>query len=140
MECPNCKNQNINLFHDKVWNSVNRKVYQCVNCELLFISPAMTDTEEIEYYKNYNKHVKRRGFTKSDSVADLHKKSQIEAKKRYEIVKNYFSKKKVLEIGSSTGAFLQLIDNCDSYGCEYSDENREFSKQFISGKAYHSID
>lgn len=140
MTCPNCKSTKISLFHNKVWSIQNGKVNKCNNCELLFIYPMMSEKEEIEFYKNYNQHVKNRGMTVDNSVNEFHEKSKIIAEERLSIVKKYFSNKKVLEIGSSTGAFLSLINNCDTFACELSDENREYSKQFINGKAYNSLD
>ncbi len=46
----------------------------------------------------------------------------------------------MLEIGSSTGAFLSLLDNCNTNACELATDNLEYSKQFINGKAYNSIE
>ena len=52
MNCKNCNSDKVTLFHDKVWSIDNGKVYKCSSCELVFISPMMTDNEEKEFYKN----------------------------------------------------------------------------------------
>jgi 2-polyprenyl-3-methyl-5-hydroxy-6-metoxy-1,4-benzoquinol methylase len=140
MNCKNCNGKKINLFHDKVWSIDNGKVYRCDDCELIFISPMMSKNEENEFYKNYNQHVKDRGVTVNNSIHELHEKSKNTAEERLNIVKKFFSDKKVLEIGSSTGAFLSLLDRCNTNACELATDNLEYSKQFINGKAYNSIE
>ena len=70
----------------------------------------MTDKEESEFYRNYNRHVRERGVIVQNSVEEYHEKSIKTAKERYKIVKEFFSNKAVLEVGSSTGAFLSLLD------------------------------
>ena len=74
MNCPNCSNGNISLFHDKVWSIDNGKVYQCSDCELIFINPMMSVQEESKFYKNYNQHVKDRGVIAQNSVREFHEK------------------------------------------------------------------
>lgn len=140
MNCRNCKSVNVELFHDKVWSIDNGKVYKCNCCELVFIDPMMSEDEEKEFYKNYNDHVKRRGVTVENSVEEFHKKSKVIANERLKVVDKFFKNKKILEVGSSTGAFLSLLDNCNTNACELATDNLEYSKQFINGSAYSSID
>lgn len=140
MNCPNCKNKNSVLFHEKVWSMDNGKVYQCNHCELIFINPMMNDKDGSDFYKNYNQHVKDRGVTVHNSVSEFHKKSKVIAKERLQLVKKHFKNKKVLEIGSSTGAFLSLLNESNTNACELANDNLEYSKQFITGNAYSSID
>lgn len=140
MVCVNCKSEDIKLFHDHVWSIEDGKVYQCKNCELIFIDPMMSEEEEKTFYENYNEHVKKRGMTVENSIEEFHEKSKPIAQERYGVIEKFFKNKKVLEIGSSTGAFLSLLENCQTSACELASENLEFSKQFISSKAYSSID
>ena len=140
MNCRNCRSDKVNLFHDKVWSTDNGKVYRCEECELIFIDHVMSEEQESEFYKNYNKHVKDRGVTVNISVSDFHEKSKFTAQERLNVVKNFFSDKKVLEVGSSTGAFLSLLDNCNTNACELAIDNLKYSKQFINGKSYNSIE
>lgn len=100
----------------------------------------MNEKEEKEFYKHYNKHVKNRGVTVQNSVSEFHEKSKEIAKERLHIIQKYFNNNKVLEVGSSTGAFLSLINNAETNACELTTDNLKYSKQFINGCAYSSID
>ncbi len=140
MQCPNCKSEKVELFHDKVWSLDEGKVYKCNSCELLFITPVMSEDEERKFYKNYNQHVKKRGVIVESSVEEFHKKSLPIAHERLSILQQYFYNRKVLEIGSSTGAFLSLLQGCETNACELSIDNLIFSKQFINGIAYTRLE
>jgi len=100
----------------------------------------MTEKEEHEFYKNYNIHVKERGVTLTRSVEEFHQQSKVVAQERLVVVADHFNNQKVLEVGSSTGAFLSLLDGCETYACELADENREYSEQFVNGDVYASLD
>jgi len=106
----------------------------------MFIYPTMSEKQEKEFYCNYNRHVQDRGVTFDNSLEEFHLKSKVIAKERFEVIKTFFYQKKVLEIGSSTGAFLSLLDTCNTNACELSYDNLSYSKQFLSGSAYRSID
>lgn len=141
MICRNCSSNNIELFHSKVWSMDNGKVYKCCNCELLFIDPVMNEDEEKEFYNSYNENVKKRGGIVESSIIEFHNTSINTAKERLTIVQEYFNNNKVLEIGSSTGAFLSILNaNVKTYACELNKDNLQFSKQFINGNIFSSID
>jgi 2-polyprenyl-3-methyl-5-hydroxy-6-metoxy-1,4-benzoquinol methylase len=139
MNCRNCNSDKVILFHDKVWSIDNGKVYRCNDCELIFINPMMSEDEEKEFYENYNQHVKNRGVIVKNSVKEFHEASKQIASSRLNIVNKFFNTKKVLEIGSSTGAFLSLLKDCNTNACELTTDNLNYSKQFVSGNAYNSI-
>ncbi len=140
MICPNCKSTFISVFHNKVWNYEEGKVYKCTQCELLFIHPMMNDEEELACYKNYNAHELARGVTATGTPLELHNASLVAARERFSIVSKYIQQyKKVLEIGSATGGFLSLLTQCETHACELNDENRRFSEQFLSGKSYRDV-
>ncbi len=140
MNCRNCNSKNVNIFHDKVWSVDNGNVYKCSECELIFIDCIMSEDEEKEFYRNYNKHVKQRGVIVEKSVEEFHEKSKVLASERLKVVRKFFNNNKVLEIGSATGAFLSLLDGCNTNACELTTDNLEFSKKFINGKAYNSVE
>lgn len=140
MKCRNCNSEKTETFHNKVWSIDNGSVYRCNQCELVFIDPIMSEDEEKEFYKNYNKHVKKRGVIAENSIEEFHEKSKVIARERLAVVKKFFCNKKVLEIGSSTGAFLSLLDDCITNACELATDNLKYSEQFINGSAYSSIE
>lgn len=134
MNCPICGSAELNLFHDSVWGMENGTVHSCSRCNLFFINPVMSDEEEAEFYKNYNVHAAKRGFIKSAGVHELHERSKPIARERYDIIQSQFSSAtKVLEIGTSTGAFLELLGDKERYGVELTQENRAFCGRFCAG-------
>ena len=103
----------------------------------------MDEGEEKSFYRDYNKHVKSRGMTLSKSRTELHKLSRPIAKERYELLKkNFLKNDKVLEIGSSTGAFLENLKKQkgikDLSSVEPCLVNRNYCKRF-SKNAYDDI-
>ena len=101
----------------------------------------MSDEEEAEFYRQYNVHVKMRGVTTTQSVEEFHRNSLPVARERWRVVGNYFSPgKRVLEVGSSTGAFLSLIEGCETSGAEMAEANAAFSAQFISDAVYGRVE
>lgn len=134
MRCPLCKSTETVLFHDKVWSLENGKVYQCKDCDLTFIYPIMTAEETAIFYKNFNKHLMARGVTLSVNTEETHLAGKRDAEERFNVVGRFFSsKKKVLDIGSSTGAFLELIGSvgAECYCVEPSDDNRKYCERFV---------
>jgi len=141
MICPNCDGKNLNCIHNKVWSIENGKVYRCLHCDLNFINPMMSDEEERIFYNNFNNRVKNRGVTDKVSIQEYHQKSLKIAQERLNVVSKYFKdNSKVLEIGSSTGAFLSILKNCHTSAVEIVEDNREYSKQFVTGDVYMSLD
>lgn len=141
MSCPNCHSDNVLLFHDKVWSSADSRVFKCNDCSLIFIDPMMSEEEERAFYANYNEHVKARGVITTQSVDEFHQKSLPMAQERLSVVEAFFQPgAQVLEVGSSTGAFLSVIPQCETYACELADDNREYSSQFATGGVFESLE
>jgi len=145
MKCRNCNSSDVELFHDKVWSISNGEVYRCSNCELIYITPLMTELEEREFYKNYINHVKDRGVVFHDSIEAFHKKSQVVARERIRVIGDFFKTqrengRKVLEVGSSTGAFLSLLADCETHACELSEDHLKYSQKFINGSTFSSLE
>ena len=85
-------------------------------------------------YKDYNNYVKKRRPDSICSPQEFHRACRPEALKRHRVLRNFLEPPKViLEIGSSTGAFLELLKHKQCYGVEYADQNREYSRQFAKG-------
>lgn len=131
MICPLCSSTKSQQIADKVWSIENGSVWRCTDCDLNFLHPIMSEAEEKEFYTKYNEHVVRRGVAPTNTPADLHDKCRPVALKRLSLTKTHFdSARTVLEIGTSTGAFLELLKDKESYGIEPTDNNREFCRQF----------
>ncbi len=112
---------------------------QCEHCELAFLHPMMSEEEEESFYKDYNKHVRARGMTVTTSPQEFHEKSIVTANERFEVVGDYFAKgSEVLEIGSSTGAFVSLLEDCRCCCVEPAGANREYSERFVE-EAYSDV-
>lgn len=133
MNCPICFSRKVFLFHDKVWSVPSGKVYRCKNCDISFIDPVMSDSEEKEFYKKYSQHIKLRSKTATYSITKFHNLSKAVALERYNFIKDYLKNgKRILEIGSATGAFLEVL--------KANDGNKELSavEPFLPNRKYCS--
>lgn len=133
MNCPLCGSDSTFVFHNVVWHRPDATVWRCEACDLAFIHPMMTPDEEERFYRAYNAHVKARGVVEQGTPEELHRKGLVLAKKRLSVVSHFFKTvSRALEIGSSTGAFIELIANAgvDCHAVELNDANREYSKRF----------
>lgn len=131
--CPICLSEDTKVYHDRVWHMEGGAVLQCRFCEAAFLHPMMNDEEERLFYEAYNAHVQARGVTLSSTPEEFHQKSQPIARERFEVIGEwYVPGMKVLEMGSSTGAFLELLMGCECSCVEPAHDNREFSKQFVN--------
>jgi SAM-dependent methyltransferase len=129
--CPLCGHDQPVLFHDRVWSCEGGKVYRCPGCDLTFLYPVMDDETEKEFYKNYGKHAIARGVVQTINPEELHRKGRVPAEKRLEKIGKYFEGiSRVLEVGASTGAFLELIDGRERYGIEPADDHRRYLSRF----------
>jgi len=50
----------------------------------------MNETEESEFYKNYNNHVKDRGVILQNSIEEFHERNKVIAKERLGVIKSFF--------------------------------------------------
>lgn len=127
MICPVCKSKKTFLFHDKVWSVRKGKVYCCKICDITFVFPALKGKAKAKFYEDYNRHLKARGVIVKKTAQEVHRKAIPLAQQRYKVINKYFREvKSVLEIGSSTGAFLSLLKNKQCFGIEMAKNNREY--------------
>ena len=140
MECPICKSKNLESVHDRVWSAPDTKVLRCNDCFIGFLYPMMAQSEEKKFYAAYNEHTKKRGVTLTTDPLELHKKSMGDALKRWQRLGKFFIQGgRILEIGSSTGAFLDICSRKCSHRCECvcvepDSTNREFASRFSVGQ------
>ena len=108
--CPFCGSSQMRLHHPAVWNRPESKVYQCEQCELIYLFPAMSEGEEKAFYLNYNRHVMTRLENGDLSIGAQFEAALQEGRRRISAVTPFLNPSmRVLEIGSATGAFLFLL-------------------------------
>ena len=130
-KCPICSSKNITVYHDKVWSVENGLVYHCLQCKISFIHPMFNDVQEKKFYAKYYDHLIARGAADSSEPKERHAKSQSASLARWELLGNNFSiNSRVLEIGSGTGAFLEICNSNTKVGVEPDKLSRKFSNKF----------
>ena len=108
--CPSCSVPEWELWSEYVWNRPDVEVRRCAACSLVYLHPMMTEDEEHTFYANYDKHIQARGMKGGDDSAILFQTTTPEAVDRVQLIRRYLNPNmSVLEIGASTGAFLQAI-------------------------------
>lgn len=115
--CPFCGSSQLLLHNPAVWHRPDIQVYRCKKCDLVYLYPIITEEEEKAFYANYDEHVRAR----LDNPQKLLDAALPEAERRLSSIRGLIhSKMRILEIGSATGAFLNLIkDNvCEVLGVE----------------------
>ncbi len=132
LKCPICGSTKLELLHDRVWSAEDTRVYRCSNCLVGFLNPMMTETEEKKFYAAYNEHTIKRGVTMTMEPLELHQKCAPDALIRWKRLRRIFKQgDRVLEIGGSTGAFLEICSQiCDCTCVEPDSVNRKFASQF----------
>lgn len=108
--CPFCTSSQVYVHHPTVWKRSDIHVYHCERCDLVYLFPMFSEEEEKAFYCNYNEHVKSRLVNAKETMSDQFEASLPEAERRVSSIRSYLnSSMSILEIGSATGAFLQLI-------------------------------
>lgn len=137
--CPICSSEDTFLYMKGIFDSATTSVIECRNCGLQFLNPMMTDAEEAEYYRNYYKSQEKRDYKKF-SLKDI----QNRALKHYEEYFNIYSdlingKKRILEIGSGSGGFLQFIKKHSSIKHVVSVEKSESNLEFLKNPSLNTF-
>lgn len=146
MTCKICNSEDIYLYLEGVYDDPNTNVYECKKCELQFLSPMMREEEEKQYYLDYYNEQSIRHTVKTD-LDKIRDESYLYHKEYLNNYKEYLSNKdfKVLEIGSGTGGFIQLLKNDFNINkitiVEKSDSNIEYlKKEYSDLEVYQSIE
>lgn len=137
MKCILCGSSNFKIIQRKIRFDIPTKVVQCENCTL--ISLKNPNTKTIDYEKTYrklhspiiNKQMSSKEFFKFQEKFQLSKINRVQ-----HFLKKHYS---VLEIGSSTGNFLNAIKNLvnHSVGIELDKKHMEFSKKHCKLEVYN---
>ena len=110
MVCNVCQSSSIELYLKGIFDDDDVNVYECKDCELQFLNPIMSALEEDNYYRNYYKTQESRYIEKT-SLEDIQTQSYLYHKEYINNYKNYLNAENlsVLEIGSGTGGFIELL-------------------------------
>lgn len=111
--CPLCGEGGVRRrIVESVWKTPEATVYQCSDCEIVFIHPTMSSEEEKVFYKaEFTRYMKQRGAPGETTPEEHFQKNQAEAERRLANLKPYLHPDMhVLEIGSSTGFLLGAIE------------------------------
>ena len=110
--CPFCGSFRHSLHSPTVWDRPDMRIYHCDNCGLVYLFPTMTEEQEKDFYVHYDNYLKARDLPYHSSTKDQFEKALPEARRRLSCIQSILRPEmRVLEIGSSTGAFLKLIKN-----------------------------
>jgi len=136
MLCMLCGNNNFIVISNRLRNNISKKVISCTSCSLSFIKNF--DTNLVDYDKNYRK--------KHSPVLG----KVMNAQEFYDFSKDIFTNRikriksllrpshNVLEIGCSTGHFLDLIRECVSTctGIELDKKYAKFARDKLNLNVY----
>ena len=122
--CPLCgKDEIVQSF------TVFKFEFVVCECGMIYMEKYMTQEQINNYYKSeYRKYC----YPYTDEVTDHDLLGETKKGERYRVFTNCVSPKKHLDIGSSTGTFLKLMNEshgCDSIGVEPLDKFREYSNK-----------
>ncbi len=109
--CPLCEHGVRRRIVETVWDAPESAVYQCSECDIVFIHPIMSLEEENAFYETeFSRYMKQRGAPGETLPAEHFEKNQEEAQRRLRLLGPYLRQTMhVLELGSSTGFLLAAI-------------------------------
>jgi len=129
--CRICGSDDIIKICDEVTQAPESCVYECGKCSTNFIHPIMSLEEEESFYaRSFEDYMTKRSGTLWESADEHFYKKQAEGERRLKNVRKYINRNdSILEIGSSTGYFL---DDLRGYagnvtGIEPSDAFRQYA-------------
>lgn len=109
--CNFCNSSDFYILSKKDRNNLNVQTVICKNCGLIFINPRMTKEWYKKYYEEeYRDQMARyKGLDRAEIYTNdyLFKKALGRGKKMANLLKPYFKKGFVIEVGSSTGGILK---------------------------------
>jgi 2-polyprenyl-3-methyl-5-hydroxy-6-metoxy-1,4-benzoquinol methylase len=96
---------------DTVWEADQAKVYQCPECEIVFVHPIMSEEEERAFYEaEFSAYMGQRGEKIGAGPAEHFKNFEGEGRRRLRNLEPFLRPgMKVLELGSSTGYLLDAL-------------------------------
>jgi SAM-dependent methyltransferase len=109
--CRLCGSSDAELIGDSVSGAPESAVYRCRSCSIVFLFPIMTADEEEKFYRaEFEKYMEGRAGSGWKSPEAHFQSFQPEGVRRLALVQPHLkSRDSVVEIGSSTGYFLEAI-------------------------------
>ncbi len=109
--CYLCSSKAAKLRRDRIRYGVEKNVFECDNCNLVYLWPREKEEKTTDFYKKGFRDLPRTqlGLAVHDPN-DIFSSRLGQAKRRYEMIKPYInSSTSLLEIGSAAGSFLSLV-------------------------------
>ena len=108
--CRVCGSTDHVLVSSTVSGDPDAAIYRCLDCELVYLFPIMTEEEEAGFYiSEFEDYMEGRSGPGWESPEAHFRSYQAEGERRLPLVSPYLSPDdSLLEIGSSTGYFLDL--------------------------------
>jgi len=135
--CYLCNSDNLKVIKTKLRYDINREVFACRNCDLVFLEPKNAELKK--YYNDAYRKIYSPVLGKlldSKEIFDMYLPFQQQRIDRIKYILN--SDMRVLEIGCSSGHFLYSIKNKvrECVGIEFNEENAEFVNKKLGIKVY----
>lgn len=137
MKCILCENSKFSKLTKKVRDSDQFNIIQCRNCKNIQINPIPTINDNKKFY-DQNRQIKN--IKMNYNIVELRKKSEDDTKRRVTFFKKNIKKeKKILEIGSGNGFFLEGLkkEKYNVSGCEISKERLIHLKKLKNTTVYN---
>lgn len=142
--CPFCKSQNTKQFlklKDYFLTQEEFEIHECTDCHLLFTAPRPTPLEIGKYYRSedylsHNEHKKGLVPWIYNQVKKINIRRKFEIAFADDLVKE--NKTRLLDYGCGVGDFLFYAKQheCNIYGCDLSEDARNFASEKLKTEIY----
>lgn len=136
--CPICSSKKIKIKHSKIssQNTLDSfDIFECENCQLQFVGQILTE----KYIENYYSHIKKMDHVYTDENKNNLNYYYLALKKKIE--EALPQKGKILDIGCSSGYFLDVMHGWEKYGVEISNKYASVASKKYGDNIFHgSID
>jgi len=132
--CIICRNKKFDLISSHIRDSNKHKVIRCVKCGHVQLCPVPTPEEDKKFY---DKQLQDAGIKYFFKLSELGRLSAPDVDRRAALIRKLIRKnKKILEIGSGDGFFLERMTQYgyDIVGIEVSEQRRKNSKKITKAK------
>ena len=141
--CRLCGSSDAVLISDQVSDAPESSQYRCRQCEIVYLFPIMSEKEEVDFYRaEFEKYMAGRSGAGWKSPQAHFRAYQPEGERRLPLVRPFLKPEDdVLEIGSSTGYFLEDVKGYvrSVTGIEPSEAYREHANS-LGLKTYNLLD